>query len=92
MRKSNKPDVFPTRGELVEAGRKDLAEAVIAQGGWLSFGWDLDWKREKERESCDSNSGLVQENTVLSDENRTGDRKHGCHPDYLEVSISGRSM
>jgi hypothetical protein len=92
MRKSKKPDVFPTRGELIEAGRRDLAEAVIAQGGWLSFGWDLDKKRDTEKGSCDSNSGVLQENTVLSDENKAADRNHGGHPDYPEVSISGRSM
>lgn len=92
MRKSKKPDVFPTRQELIEAGRRDLAEAVATQGGWLAFGWDLEKKQEIKKESCDSNSGVVQENAEVRDENKIGDCNHGGHPDYPEVSVSGRSM
>lgn len=39
MRRSDKPGAFPTRAELVAAGRADLAAAVDACGGWLSLGW-----------------------------------------------------
>ncbi|KAJ3674653.1 hypothetical protein LUZ60_005269 [Juncus effusus] len=42
MRSSDKPETFPTRTELIEAGRRDLAEAVASHGGWLAFGWDLE--------------------------------------------------
>ncbi|WOL15244.1 hypothetical protein Cni_G24025 [Canna indica] len=42
MRKSDKPMNFPTKKELIAAGRTDLVEAVAAQGGWLTFGWDVD--------------------------------------------------
>ncbi|KAG6486021.1 hypothetical protein ZIOFF_054591 [Zingiber officinale] len=42
MQNSAKPTDFPTKLELVAAGRADLVEAVVAQGGWLAFGWDLD--------------------------------------------------
>ncbi|XP_074571718.1 protein PTST homolog 2, chloroplastic-like isoform X2 [Curcuma longa] len=42
MQNSAKPTDFPTKQELVAAGRADLAEAVVAQGGWLAFGWDVD--------------------------------------------------
>lgn len=38
---SKKPEVFPTKEELVNAGRTDLAEAIVKKGGWLSMGWDL---------------------------------------------------
>lgn len=46
MKSSSKPESFPTRIELVEAGRVDLAEAVVSRGGWLSFGWDSETEEE----------------------------------------------
>ncbi|OEL27462.1 hypothetical protein BAE44_0011522 [Dichanthelium oligosanthes] len=39
MCRSNKPGAFPTREELLAAGRADLAAAVASSGGWLSLGW-----------------------------------------------------
>ncbi|VFQ66721.1 unnamed protein product [Cuscuta campestris] len=42
MGNSRKPGAFPTRRELEEAGRYDLAEAIGRRGGWFSLGWDLD--------------------------------------------------
>ncbi|CAD6206199.1 unnamed protein product [Miscanthus lutarioriparius] len=39
MCRSAKPGAFPTREELVAAGRSDLAAAVASSGGWLSLGW-----------------------------------------------------
>ncbi|CAI6001353.1 unnamed protein product [Closterium sp. NIES-64] len=35
------PDRFPTRRELLAAGRHDLVAACLADGGWLSAGWDV---------------------------------------------------
>ncbi|XWS68881.1 hypothetical protein CRYUN_Cryun04dG0131700 [Craigia yunnanensis] len=42
MRNSEKPEVFPSKKELVDAGRMDLVEGIQKQGGWLVMGWDLD--------------------------------------------------
>ncbi|CAN6287209.1 unnamed protein product [Urochloa humidicola] len=39
MCRSAKPGAFPTREELLAAGRADLAAAVASSGGWLSLGW-----------------------------------------------------
>ncbi|CAN6439302.1 unnamed protein product [Victoria cruziana] len=39
MKNSEKPDLFPTREELMAAGRVDLVNAILAEGGWLSAGW-----------------------------------------------------
>lgn len=39
MCRSAKPGAFPTREELVAAGRADLAAAVASSGSWLSLGW-----------------------------------------------------
>ncbi|CAL5355132.1 unnamed protein product [Camellia sinensis] len=57
MNKSEKPEVFPTKKELVDAGRMDLVEAIVKKGGWLSLGWDLgndnDDEEEEEVEEID---------------------------------------
>lgn len=41
MQNSKNPEAFPTKEELVAAGRVDLVEAIVKKGGWLTFGWDL---------------------------------------------------
>lgn len=50
MVRSAKPELFPTRGELLAAGRGDLADAVARVGGWLAFGWDVDVEEEEEED------------------------------------------
>ncbi|XP_042018502.1 protein PTST homolog 2, chloroplastic-like isoform X2 [Salvia splendens] len=40
MAKSEKPSMFPTKEELVRAGRFDLVRAIKKRGGWYSLGWD----------------------------------------------------
>lgn len=40
MESSDKPFSFPSKSELLEAGRADLVDAIIAKGGWLVAGWD----------------------------------------------------
>ncbi|XP_024193984.1 protein PTST homolog 2, chloroplastic isoform X2 [Rosa chinensis] len=40
MKGSEKPRAFPSKRDLVEAGRLDLVDAIVREGGWLSLGWD----------------------------------------------------
>ncbi|KAM0904716.1 hypothetical protein ACQ4PT_017843 [Festuca glaucescens] len=54
MRSSDKPGAFPTRAELLAAGRADLAAAVESSGGWLSLGWSS----EDARPASASSAGL----------------------------------
>ncbi|CAM8919283.1 unnamed protein product [Rhodiola kirilowii] len=42
MRNSGKPAAFPSKDELVEAGRMDLVKGIVREGGWLALGWDLE--------------------------------------------------
>lgn len=42
MKSSKKPQAFPSKKELLEAGREDLVDAIAKKGGWLSLGWDLE--------------------------------------------------
>ncbi|KAL8137700.1 hypothetical protein V2J09_003701 [Rumex salicifolius] len=37
---SEEPDKFPSRQQLIEAGRRDLADAILRRGGWMTRGWD----------------------------------------------------
>ncbi|XWS34942.1 hypothetical protein CRYUN_Cryun21dG0080800 [Craigia yunnanensis] len=46
MRNREKPEVFPSKKELVDAGRMDLVEGIKKQGGWLVMGWDLDGDKD----------------------------------------------
>lgn len=66
MRSSDKPGAFPTRAELLAAGRADLARAVESSGGWLSLGWS----------SGDSVSPCVTASASSLDGGA------GVHPDY----------
>ncbi|KAK9119443.1 hypothetical protein Scep_017536 [Stephania cephalantha] len=51
MQNSGNPGAFPSKKELVEAGRRDLVEGIVRQGGWLSLGWDVDGDEEVEGEN-----------------------------------------
>ncbi|XP_051146068.1 protein PTST homolog 2, chloroplastic isoform X2 [Andrographis paniculata] len=42
MERSEKPTMFPTKDELIQAGRMDLVDAIRTRGGWYSLGWDDD--------------------------------------------------
>ncbi|OMO51667.1 hypothetical protein CCACVL1_29656 [Corchorus capsularis] len=48
MRNSEKPEAFPSKKDLVDAGRMDLVEGIKRQGGWLTMGWDLDDDKDNE--------------------------------------------
>ncbi|GAQ83436.1 putative 5-AMP-activated protein kinase [Klebsormidium nitens] len=40
METSGRPDVFPSKQDLIDAGRLDLADLVQKRGGWLAVGWE----------------------------------------------------
>lgn len=42
MKNSKNPDMFPSKSELIQSGRLDLAEAIEKGGGWMSMGWEDD--------------------------------------------------
>ncbi|KAL9665321.1 hypothetical protein QQ045_020739 [Rhodiola kirilowii] len=42
MKNSRKPAAFPSKKELVEAGRMDLVKGIEREGGWMALGWDLE--------------------------------------------------
>ncbi|KAL8161539.1 hypothetical protein V2J09_013028 [Rumex salicifolius] len=74
MLQSEDPDRFPSRKELIVGGRRDLAEAIVKRGGWMTRGWDLASDDESEKAELDvllskwnsisSNLGQGQEKRV----------------------------
>ena len=58
MKDSKNLDTFPSKKELVEAGRMDLVDAIANRGGWLSLGWDLSDEDEKEQENVQENGKI----------------------------------
>ncbi|KAJ6431221.1 hypothetical protein OIU84_018668 [Salix udensis] len=42
MNCSINPEMFPSKKQLIDAGRMDLVEAILKEGGWLALGWDFD--------------------------------------------------
>lgn len=57
MQSTGKPEVFPTKEELVAAGRVDLVNAIVNEGGWLAYGWDLNGGSGEIRGLEDNSSG-----------------------------------
>lgn len=57
MENSAKPGAFPSKKELLEAGRLDLVEAITKKGGWFSLGWESDDEGNEEQ--------IVKEDEVL---------------------------
>lgn len=55
MKNSEKPEAFPSKRELADAGRMDLVDAVKKRGGWLALGWDV----EEENDSGDPGSSTA---------------------------------
>ncbi|PSR85041.1 Protein PTST like [Actinidia chinensis var. chinensis] len=55
MKESERPEAFPTKEELIDAGRMDLVEAIVKRGGWFSLGWDLGDESEHEEERVQEN-------------------------------------
>ncbi|XP_020589269.1 uncharacterized protein LOC110030725 [Phalaenopsis equestris] len=47
MQRSANPLDFPSRDDLIAAGRGDLARAIEKEGGWLAYGWESDAEEEE---------------------------------------------
>ncbi|CAJ2647836.1 unnamed protein product [Trifolium pratense] len=64
MQNSDNPERFPTKEELVKAGRLDLAEAIVKEGGWLSYGWNLNDGFVERVDFEDGSSSEIQGNVT----------------------------
>lgn len=54
MKFSKNPQKFPSKRELIDAGRMDLVELIMKKGGWMTIGWGDEDEREV------SEDGLVE--------------------------------
>lgn len=100
MNKSEKPEAFPTKEELVNGGRMDLVESILKKGGWLSMGWDSDDENDEKEgfsidcsESADFNIADFQDRVEsLQESNSFKDAEvESTHSSQL-TSPSGRSL
>ncbi|XP_028793037.1 protein PTST homolog 2, chloroplastic [Neltuma alba] len=64
MKNSKNPTAFPTKKQLIDAGRMDLVDAIIKKGGWLAFGWDLG----EEAEEVSGEVHVKHENLLIKNE------------------------
>lgn len=108
MERSAKPMDFPSRDDLIAAGREDLARAIAKEGGWLAYGWDLDEEEEEEtvstisdmarKRSCEECSRIFPHRmTLVAGETDTSMRTDldslcASSEDSSGTSTSGRSM
>ncbi|KAL3751653.1 hypothetical protein ACJRO7_012477 [Eucalyptus globulus] len=102
MRDSGNPDLFPTKKQLIDAGRMDLVEAILREGGWLSLGWDLDGEDESGvQDDCDFRDfrsanlddfdyGVLQERLIINQESLAleGNGSTGVSPFSSDISGS----
>ncbi|KAM0014747.1 putative AMP-activated kinase, glycogen-binding protein [Helianthus debilis subsp. tardiflorus] len=61
MKNSRNPNEFPSRKQLLDAGRVDLVNAVANTGGWLALGWDEDENHFQGIHSSSSPTALAEE-------------------------------
>lgn len=66
MGKSTKADSFPTKCELIDAGRSDLVDAILKHGGWFALGWNLD----QEEEDIEVSSSSCASSEIIKEENK----------------------
>ncbi|CAN6727312.1 unnamed protein product [Malus baccata var. baccata] len=97
MKSSKKPQAFPSKKELLEAGRDDLVDAITKKGGWLSLGWDLEEEdRAQERNFRNRDSTMAKQfDSGASSGNQIG--VSGVGSSILDdssqaASSSGRSL
>ncbi|PWA70174.1 cyclomaltodextrinase [Artemisia annua] len=63
MKNSSTPNDFPTKKQLLDAGRLDLVTAISNTGGWLAFGWDDDDQDHPPHPHFDDDAEQQQEDT-----------------------------
>lgn len=101
MNKSEKPESFPSKEELVKGGRMDLVEAILKKGGWLSMGWDSDDDNDDEKEGFSRDYTEIADFDIEEFQERVDSLKESSSFKEAEVetthssqlaSPSGRSM
>ncbi|XVF02290.1 hypothetical protein REPUB_Repub04eG0162800 [Reevesia pubescens] len=96
MRNSEKPEVFPSKNELVDAGRMDLVEGIERQGGWLAMGWDLDDdifdNGFQQNEFPQNRDFMVNDERFQSEVENSGTSSLAVNSSSCSPSSSGRSL
>ncbi|XP_065860897.1 protein PTST homolog 2, chloroplastic [Euphorbia lathyris] len=105
MKYSENPQSFPSKKQLIDAGRMDLVEAILEQGGWLASGWDLDDNVNQEvgahyngdidfslMRDGEWKNAVTEQRADESDEERSHEPSFSHFGSYPAASSSGRSL
>lgn len=102
MKSSRNPEAFPSKKDLIEAGREDLVDAIVKKGGWLCLGWNLDVEEDggigqflDERESMLATDwdSFSKSNSLKGDERqRFATPLSPIASSYTSSSTTGRSL
>ncbi|KVH97771.1 hypothetical protein Ccrd_000124, partial [Cynara cardunculus var. scolymus] len=93
MKVSRNPNDFPTKKELLDAGRIDLVNAIIKIGGWLALGWDdYDDENELDIKEVDNIMDLHTRIRSCQQNNDDSDPSLNCSSSHQLASSSGRSL
>lgn len=87
MSASENPELFPTKKQLLDAGRMDLVDGIVGQGGWLAFGWHTDDEDVQDVIEEDYGNGI----SGFSEIRRCEDSSYGVMSSG-SASSSGRSL
>ncbi|KAL8518820.1 hypothetical protein ACS0TY_009971 [Phlomoides rotata] len=78
MAKSERPTMFPTKVELMRAGRLNLVDAIKKRGGWYSLGWDEDNVGDSADEAMDLEIAEFQRRTESCKEIASSSEHYSC--------------
>lgn len=102
MKSSRNPEAFPSKKDLIEAGREDLVDAIVKKGGWFCLGWNLDVEEDggigqllDERESMLATDwdSFSKSNSLKGDERqRFATPLSPIASSYTSSSTTGRSL
>ncbi|XP_023747925.1 protein PTST homolog 2, chloroplastic isoform X1 [Lactuca sativa] len=94
MKNSSNPNEFPTKKQLLDAGRIDLVDAISKTGGWLALGWDYsDDENDFESNYFDDNRELQTRVETLQQIQDVYDNSSGFQSSsHQSASPSGRSL
>ncbi|KAL2904414.1 Protein PTST-like protein 2 chloroplastic [Bienertia sinuspersici] len=88
MKTSKKPKRFPSKKELIDAGKSDLVEAIMKRGGWMAVGWADEDEREICEEISEEKSG---QNGFECEEISGSDHNEERHVDGISTFLSNSS-
>ncbi|KAM7269372.1 hypothetical protein ACFE04_024869 [Oxalis oulophora] len=99
MTKSRNPHAFPSKKDLLNAGRKDLVLAILKEGGYLAYGWDNSNDNDFDSKFIMSNDDnrVVDDTCLIGEDDKEEEEEKEeafvvSNTSSYSASSSGRSM